>query len=179
MLQARAGAIAEIAHLHRCRLASENQETISRRVKRQIDQNIDPILPNQIGSLRIRQPGVAVPVIRVTADLFRKRITLDHVRIAEDLHLPMIVLPKQRQQILADDVLAEIRRHITDPQAAIGIASRSVRLNELLEWFGMLPVPLPQFRQNHPGVAAGIVKVGANQIAVRFAKSGSSRIACR
>ena len=42
-----------------------------------------------------------------------------------------IVLPQQRQQVPADDVPAEIRRNVTDSQAAIGITAVVVRPDQM------------------------------------------------
>ena len=64
-------------------------------------------------------------------------------------------------------MIAEIRRHVADPQSAVGVAIVGVRLNELPERFGMLLVPAAQFLMDHPGVVAGMKLEGEDQIAVR------------
>jgi len=66
-------------------------------VKRQIHQNVDPILPNQIRSLRIRQTHDAAPDIRVTPELIGQRVRLEKLGVTKYLHFPMIVLAQQRQ----------------------------------------------------------------------------------
>ena len=79
---------------------------------------------------------------------------------------------QQRKKKPPDRLLAEIRRHIADAQAAVGIAVVGVRLNEFLERFGVLLVPAAMFLIDHPGVVAGMEMEGVDQIAVRFGVIG-------
>jgi hypothetical protein len=62
--------------------------------------------------------------------------------------------------------LAEIRRNVSNPQLAIGIAVVGVRLNQLLERLGVLEVPAAVFFMDHPGVVGGMKMDRVKQVVV-------------
>jgi hypothetical protein len=76
--------------------------------------------------------------------------------VAEYREIIGVMRGKKRKKESPDRMVAEIRRHIADPQWTFGLAVVGMRLNEFPEWFGMLLVPAPMFLIDHPGVAAGM-----------------------
>ena len=73
------------------------------------------------------------------------RVAARHLRIAGDFELPTIVLAEQRQQISADDVVAEIGRDIADPQPTVGVAVVGMGLDGTSQRLGVLAVPAALF----------------------------------
>jgi hypothetical protein len=68
----------------------------------QIDEDIDAILPDQIGRLCVRQPDDAAPGIGERAQSLSHRIGPKNVGVGEDLELGLVVAGQQGQEESAD-----------------------------------------------------------------------------
>ncbi len=72
---------------------------------RQIDQDVDPILPDQIGQLIIRDSGNVPPRIHVSTNALGHRVRFRHLGICKDLELASVTVREKRQQEAANRVL--------------------------------------------------------------------------
>jgi hypothetical protein len=89
------------------------------------------------------------------------------------------MLAKQREKVLCDNVLAKIRRNISNPQSTIGAAVILVRLNILAQWHGMAAIPIREFARNRMIIKSGVIVQRKDEIGVglRRARIENDRLA--
>ena len=109
--------IAEIGDLHRSRATRENQHSVVRGVRTEVDEDVDLIVANApddcfISIGRNNRP----PVIGQVAQLFGDAVRNWHVAVAKDLESLPIVPTKDRLDEISDRMLAEIHRDVPDAQ---------------------------------------------------------------
>ncbi len=84
----------------------------------------------------------------------------------------MIVLAKEGQEILTDDMPAKVGRNVSDAQPAARVTVVVVKSNAWLQGQGMLAVPLKILGQNASGVVVGMKIDGADEIAMQVRRRG-------
>ena len=89
-------------------------------VQREIDQDVDLVLADDPGQILIGAQSDVSPQVGVGAEHFREHIGPGDAGITANFKSLVIVLAEQRENILSDNVLAKIRRDVTDPQPPIG-----------------------------------------------------------
>src|SRR5580658_10899058 len=104
-------------------------------------------------------------------------VGLQNLRIAKDLEMLSIVAFQQRQHHRSHGMLSEIRRSISNAQAAVGIAIIGVKLDELLQRLCVLPVPAAMFFGDGLGVVCRVIvqreeKITVGKVEVGFERNG-------
>src|SRR5262252_3239792 len=115
-------------------------------MRREVHENVDPVGADEIGELLVAERRDVVPSIYVTANQAGDGVRRRRVGVRNDLDLPPVMLPEQRQNEARNGVLAEIRRHVAHAQTAFRIwnvlmrtTSRYERRNVPLGPRAMLP----------------------------------------
>lgn len=91
-IQARGAAIAKISRLHRRGLAGEESEPIAIGMQGEVDEDIDPVIFDNLSRLRVRHSQDVSETARVCADALGESVCAGGVRIAEGLETVGIVL---------------------------------------------------------------------------------------
>ena len=107
--QAGGGGVAGEAGLHGRGLAGEDEQTVARRVLRQIDQHVHGIRANQVCEPLVGNVPDIAPFGCQRSKTIRHRIGLRGCEIAQHIELLPIMLREQRQHIAPDDVVSKIR----------------------------------------------------------------------
>ena len=110
-------------------------------MKRKINENVDAIFENLFGHLLIRDSGNVSPSVGKLLKLMGMCIGKENVGIADYFATGAIVPLEERQEVVAYNVISQIRRDVSDSQASIGIRCVDVTCREFCEWLGMLIVP--------------------------------------
>ena len=143
--------IAEIRHLNRRRLACKNPQPISRGMPRQIHQNVDSIGTNQFCDRLIGKTDDVAPNIAGSLHPLAHVVELLHVRIAEDLEIPPIMMSPAAGTRNDRRNAAEIGRDIADAKPPLRRAIIGVGDNLAHQRAGVSIRPRAMFRQNLPG----------------------------
>ncbi len=134
---------------------------------RQIHQNIHPLRRNCGCHSFVRHPGNAHPLMGLLANRLCHCIAALHIRKTNHFHLLTIMRLQQRQQEPPDRMHPQIRRHISNFQSSLRIATIVMHhfpIIELLE----LCAKSPQFLRQLHIAARRIEMQRVNQIALRL-----------
>src|SRR5262249_54548262 len=153
--QARVSRIAGETDLHRRRLAGKHPQSIPGCVHGQVHQDIDTVLANPLCYVLILPTGYAAPTVGTLAEVLGHPIDAGPIGIKEDLELVVVVIPKQRPNVAADDVIAKVRGNVTQPQAPAGRSVIGMGPDLFHERLGMSRTPAPQLVLNSSGAGPG------------------------
>ena len=146
--QAGRAGVARERHLHRRRLAREDQQPIAFEMERRVDQHVDSIAPDQCRDLLVGLGSDLAPFVGEPPEPFGHRVVDAIARVADDFHRLAVVLAPERQQIAADHVIAKQPADVSDAKAPPGRTIVVVpRASRLRKAFGMPPAPLDVLRQ--------------------------------
>ncbi len=123
--------------MNRRGFAGENQQAVAGHVAREIDEDVDLILPNDVCDLRIRDAHDTAPMRGLFLKTRGERVRPGNVCVAENLHLSAVMAGQKRLDEKRHRVLVKIRREISDSQAPIRCAVVGEGRNELREKLGM------------------------------------------
>ena len=110
--------------------------------------------------------------MRSRAKALRESVGIGDLRIAEYFKIVRIMPGKEREKIVADDMLSEIGRDVADPQAALGRAVVGVGPDELPQRLGVLLVPAAIFFGDGSSIEARMKMERVDQITVGFVVGG-------
>ena len=129
----------------------EDQQAVACRVPGQVDQDIDSVLPDQLGSRLVRQADEAAPGGHVLPEQFGKGIVfalkLDiapsshvlpeqfgkgivsalEIGIGKDVELGAVIAGQHAAEGPSRGVISKVGGHVADPQAAVGVGVIRVR----------------------------------------------------
>ncbi len=113
--------VAEGGELERCGFPGEEGEAVVGGVTGEVDEDVDAVLADQVGSLRVSERGDVAPVIGRDRGLQAcgGRIGAMNVGIAEDLDAVGVVRGEQAFEKEGDGVVAEIGREVGDAENSI------------------------------------------------------------
>ena len=120
--QSRRVGIAEIARLHRRRLAHEHQQPRAGRVPGQIDQDVDLIVTNRRRGLVVTATDDALPMVCLRSQRLRDRIMFSAVGVDKNLGIRAVMVLQQRQEKSTDRMGMQIRRDKPDAESTRGVA---------------------------------------------------------
>ncbi len=110
--------IAEVGRLDRRRLHCHGEQAVARGMAGKVHEDVDPIVPDAVGELRVRKVLAIGPPAGQLAQPIGDRVLLPVVVVAIDVELGAIVAFQYRLEEPRHHVLAEIRRYVTDAKPA-------------------------------------------------------------
>ena len=164
--KSRASRVAGESHLHRGGLPRKDGETVAGHVQGQIHEDVDPVVADELRNFGFGSACDIAPDVGCLLESPGEGIRLGDGRIAEHFESRVVVPRKNGQDVSADDVVAEIRRDIADPQAALRSAIIAVRLDEPTPWLCVLLVPLVEFLAERFWIGAGMKEETVGEIAM-------------
>ena len=94
----------------------------------QVDQDIDSVLPDQLGSRLVRQADEAAPGGHVLPEQFGKGIVSAlEIGIGKDVELGAVIAGQHAAEGPSRGVISKVGGHVADPQAAVGVGVIRVR----------------------------------------------------
>ncbi len=112
---------AQPVDLDRGRASREDAQTGIAGVAVDVDQDVDAIGGDHGGGLVVGQVADGLPVFDGGGGaLMDAALGLDAAIVGEDLDLRAVMQLEQLSHQIADGVVAQVGRHIADPQAAVG-----------------------------------------------------------
>ncbi len=167
-LHAGAGTMAPGGDLHRRGLTRKNRQPVSRRVPRQVDQDIDLVRPNLRGQFGIRQSPTGPPPVGGSLEPCRRLVAPGRGHIAIGFEILPVALQNDGGKCAGRGMIPEIAGNISDTQLAVGVGRVRVRLRArkkgVHETLGPSSARVLQFLETQRRIEV----LQKNKIAVRF-----------
>ena len=118
--QAGRAQIAQVRRLNGRGLPCESQQPVPGRMTGQVHEDVDVVLTDDRGGLRIGEPHQRTPDVSMGLESQSRGIGLRNVGVAEELHALVVVAREDRLEEVGDGMLPEVGRDVADPQATPG-----------------------------------------------------------
>jgi hypothetical protein len=122
---------------------------------RQIDENIDFILADQLSHFLVTCPTNVSPLVGARAKLSRGPVGNRDIGVTDDFKILPITRCEERRREKSLAMVVEIGRHIANPQTPCGYFWARYWLNELSERLSVSLIPEPLLSKNTCPVKAG------------------------
>ncbi len=137
----------------------------------QVHEDVDVVLTDDRGGLRIGEPRERTPDVRMGLNSRGRGIGLRYVGVADELDLPAVVAGEDRLEEAGDGMLAEVGRDVADAQAAPGERPDRPRLDRPGQWFGVLASVASSLGEDPSSIGTALVLHGQEQVAVDLCRT--------
>ena len=131
---------------------------------REIDEDIDAVLPDARGQLGIVQIGHLPPFVQEAFQAQGGDVGPGRQGVAIGADLPAIVVGQERHQKEGQHVLAKVRGDVADAQGTAGIGDIGMRLAFPAQRVAVDPVPAPGLPEDGGSVIAGVETGGVHKV---------------